>query len=299
MFRVALPLILMLCLIRTTAAQHALEAFCRRPPHGTTERSTVNMSFYPLGLLEKPIAQQGERYHRVVGREDVLARLLDLQTTQLRENAIDRVGFLTADRSSSALVHARGRELTFYPRLFQLHPSVIGFQLRPGDLVGSLSPTNATLDSTVADATYPTDRLFEFAFPRGDGEVFEQPFQVPVAVSAMGTLPPRAVKPNQVDWLTIIYGLEEELTGVQRFSDSTFAVAVLSRQKAGYNCKLISPLRMQGSLRLDGELWQALTGGADEGAWESLLGFQGVSLAAGDQIHITQLERISPFKEVQ
>jgi len=295
MLRAMLPLILTLCFSRLALPQHPLERLRRASHQGPGERGTLTMSFYPFGLLEKPISSLGERYHHVVGTEDLLARLVDLQTTQLREHAVDRAGLLTADKSSTTLLHARGRDLTFYPRLFQLHPSVIGFQLRPGDLVGSLSPMNVAQDSTVAEATYPTDRVFKFAFPRGTGKLFELPFEVPVVVAAIGGMPPRAVDPNQVEWLTFLYRLEEDLAGAQRFSDSTFPVAVLSRRRAGYHCKLISPLRLQGALRLEGDLWQTMTSGADEGAWESLLGFQGVSLASGDQIHVTTLEQVAPF----
>lgn len=219
MLRTILSLIFTLCFARMAVPQHPLERLCRGSHQGAGERGTLTMSFYPFGLLEKSIASQGERYHRVVGTEDLLARLVDLQTTQLRENAVDRTGLLTADKSSTTLLHARGRELTFYPRLFQLHPSVIGFQLRPGDLVGSLSATHTTRDSSVADAIYPTDRLFDFAFPRGAGEVPERPFEVPVVVATMEGLPPRTVDSNQAVWLTFLYRLEEELAGAQRFSD--------------------------------------------------------------------------------
>lgn len=58
--------------------------------------------------------------------------------------------------------------------------------------------TERTLEDVSGALQKLTNRLFEFAFPRGTSKLFGRPFEVPVVVAAMGGMPPRAVDPNQV-----------------------------------------------------------------------------------------------------
>jgi hypothetical protein len=295
MLRATLTAILVCNFIQAVFGQHPFEALCR---HSSSESQTANgvsLSFYPLAKLDKSIDATGGSYRRMVGAEDVLARLLDLQTTQLREGVVDRADFLTADKSSTILFHARAGELIFYPRLLQIHPNVVNFRMRPGDSVGSLSPMALTTDSSVYQAGYPSDRLFALTFPRHTGEMLEPAVEIPVLIRITTLRPTLSISTGGVDWPAFLYEVEKTMGEFYRPLESHFLIAVLSRQRAGFECKLISPLRLNGALRAHGDLWQTLTDKGDEGAWESLLGFQGVRLLAGDRVEVTQLELVAPF----
>lgn len=288
---------------------------CQRDRGNKVTNDHVLLRAFPLNVQSVEIPRRGESLLSVLSKQDVLAvaiQQLRLGSDIEKDNARNRF-ILGAKKTDefSLILHVRNREVTVFPRVMLVHPTISFARIKPNDFLATLSVSQKFfLEGTRPEPYGRVERLnlvdpvHRWLHERLGGRGDQGPIKIRIKSELLPTSKTGWYEfslPRNATELTFLLGknslgkyLQPESIGEQ------LAVSVVSRHEGNYVIRYVTPLQFGGAfserMKYHALLRHSPVEKDDPIDWyfESLLR---ISLRENDEVAVTNISSMPLFRE--